>query len=133
MHKTEAGESRKALKREYLERASDAKVLQKAAKTLPEARQEAKRLQEKADKARAEAASLKLQARVEDLTIWDMGKTKSTKKGSKTYTYWMASWREGEKVRNVHLGSSRKLEAGAALQNARKMKAEAMARRYSRD
>ena len=33
MHKTEAGERRKTLKREALELANDAKVLQKAAKT----------------------------------------------------------------------------------------------------
>jgi hypothetical protein len=36
MHKTKAGERRKTLKRGSLELARDAKVLQKAAKTLPE-------------------------------------------------------------------------------------------------
>jgi hypothetical protein len=36
---------------------------------------------------------------------------KESKKGSKTYTYWMASWREGDKTRNVHLGSTRKMKA----------------------
>jgi hypothetical protein len=122
MHKTEAGERRKALKREALVLARDAKVLQKAAKTLPKARQEAQRRQEYADKALEESESLKLQARLEDLTVWEMEKTKSYK----TYTYWMASWREGEKVRNIHLGSARKMDAGAALQKARKLKAEAL-------
>jgi hypothetical protein len=38
---------------------------------------------------------------------------KESKKGSKTYTYWMASWREGDKTRNVHLGSTRKMKAEA--------------------
>ena len=128
MHKTEAGERRKTLKRESLELAKDAKVLQKAAKTLPEAGQEAQRLQEDADKALEESEVLKLQARLEDLTVWEMEKTKSNKKGTKTYTYWMVSWREGEKVRNVHLGSSRKMDAEAAKQKARKMKAEALGR-----
>jgi hypothetical protein len=126
MHKTKAGERRKTLKRETLELARDAKVLQKAAKTLPEAGHEAQRLQEDADKALVESEVLKLQARLEDLTVWEMEKTKSTKKGTKTYTYWMVSWREGEKVRNVHLGSSRKMDAEAAKQKARKMKAEAL-------
>jgi regulator of replication initiation timing len=126
MHKTKAGERRKTLKRESLELVRDAKVLQKAAKTLPEARQEAQRLQEDADKALEESEVLKLQARLEDLTVWEMEKTKSNKKGTKTYTYWMVSWREGEKVRNVHLGSSRKMDAEAAKQKARKMKAEAL-------
>jgi hypothetical protein len=53
-------------------------------------------------------------------------KTLDTKTGAKTYTYFMASWREGEKVRNIHLGSARKIDAGAALQKARKMKAMAL-------
>lgn len=55
-----------------------------------------------------------------------MEKEKRTKNGSKTYTYWMASWRESEKVRNVHLDSSRKIDAEAARQKAQKMKATAL-------
>jgi 1,2-phenylacetyl-CoA epoxidase PaaB subunit len=47
-------------------------------------------------------------------------------KGSKTYQYWMASWREGDKVRNVHLGSCRKVDRETALQKARKVKREAL-------
>ena len=43
-----------------------------------------------------------------------MDKLKQTRKGSKTYIYWMATWREGDKTRNVHLGSSRKMDAGGA-------------------
>jgi len=38
----------------------------------------------------------------------------------------MVSWREGGKTRNVHLGSSRKMDAEEALQMARKIKAEAI-------
>jgi hypothetical protein len=41
----------------------------------------------------------------------------------------MASWREGDKTRNVHLGSFRKMDAEAARQKARKMKAEALGMR----
>jgi hypothetical protein len=48
---------------------------------------------------------------------------KTKKKGIRSYRYWMASWREGDKVRNAHLGSARKLDAGAALQKAMKTKA----------
>jgi len=36
-------------------------------------------------------------ARLEGLHVWQMEKVKATKKGSKTYTYWTASWREGDK------------------------------------
>jgi hypothetical protein len=35
----------------------------------------------------------------------------------------MASWREGGKIRNVHLGSCRKVDHETAFQKARKMKA----------
>ena len=55
-----------------------------------------------------------------------MEKSKSTKKGTQSYLYWMASWREGGKVRNVHLGSCRKVDREIALQKARKMKAGAL-------
>jgi hypothetical protein len=55
-----------------------------------------------------------------------MEKVKESKKGCKTYTYWMASWREGDRTRNVHLGSARKMDAEAARQKARERKAEAL-------
>lgn len=55
-----------------------------------------------------------------------MEKVKNIKKGSKTYRYWMASWREGDRVRNVHLGSRAKMDEAAALQKARRMKAGAL-------
>ncbi len=60
--------------------------------------------------------------RLEDVHPWIMEKVK----GKKTYYYWMASWREGDKVRNVHLGSCKKLDEEAALEKARRLKAEAL-------
>ena len=75
---------------------------------------------------KAEAEALEGAARVEDLHVWQMAKEKTTKKGDQTYLYWMASWREGGKVRNVHLGSSKKVDHETALQKARKLKAEAL-------
>jgi hypothetical protein len=44
-----------------------------------------------------------------------MEKSKTTKKGRKAYTYWIASWREVGKVHNVHLGSRRKISRKEAL------------------
>ena len=126
MHITAAGERRKALQKEARELARDARALQKAATRAPAARLEAQRLQGEADVALAQAGALKLQARLEDLHVWEMTMVKQCKKGSTTYTYWMASWREGGKTRNVHLGSSRKMDAEQALQKAQKMKAEAI-------
>ena len=126
MHKTKAGEKAKALKKEAQDLARKAKAARKAAKTLPEASQKANELESQADKLKAEAEALKQAARLEDLHIWQMGKVKTTKKGKHSYGYWMASWREGHKTRNVHLGSSVKMNAEEALQKARKMKAEAL-------
>ncbi len=122
MHKTDAGEKRKALQRDARELEQDIKALAKVKQMEP-----ARRIrQDELDRLRAEAASLKDAARLEDLHVWQMEKTKSTKKGSQTYGYWMASWREDGRSRNVHLGSSRKLSRDEALQKARRMKAEAI-------
>ena len=55
-----------------------------------------------------------------------MNSMHSSRKGSKTHTYWMASWRKGNKTRNVHLESARKMDTEAARQKAREMKAEAL-------
>jgi hypothetical protein len=38
----------------------------------------------------------------------------------------MASWREGDRTRNVHLGSARKMDAEAVRQKAGERKAEAI-------
>lgn len=126
MHKTTAGEKRKALKTEALELERDASMAMKAAEILPDARGKALEMVSRADELKAEADALKGAARREDLTLWQMEKAKTTKKGSKTYLYWMASWREGGKVRNVHLGSCKKVDHEEALQKARTFKAEAL-------
>jgi hypothetical protein len=55
-----------------------------------------------------------------------MEKVKKSRKGSRTYTYWIASWHEGDKTRNVHLGSARKMDAETARRKARERKAEAL-------
>ncbi len=126
MHKTTAGEKRKALKAEALELARDAKAAMKASKTLQDARKKARTLEGQADSLQAEAEALKGAARLEDLHIWQMDKVKTTNKGSQTYCYWMASWREGDRVRNVHLGSCARIDKETALQKAKVMKAEAL-------
>ena len=126
MHKTSSGEKGKALRKEALELATQARAAMKAASVLPQAGPKARELQEEADRLRAEAEDLKDRARLEDLSIWTMEKVKSSKKGSRTYYYWMATWREGSRTRNVHLGSYARMDAGAALQKARAMKAEVL-------
>jgi len=125
MHRTPSGDRRQALQKEARELARGARALQKAAR-VPATHREAERLQGEADAVLAEAQVLKLQARLEDLTVWEMEKVKQSRKGSRTYTYWMASWREGGKTRNVHLGSCRKMDAEAARRKARERKEEAL-------
>ena len=126
MHKTAAGEKRKALKTEALEQERDARAAMKAAEILPDARGKALEIVSRADELKAEAEALEGAARVEDINLWQMAKSKTTKKGDQTYLYWMASWREGGKVRNVHLGSCGKMDEEAARQKARSIKAEAL-------
>jgi hypothetical protein len=125
MHTTATGDKIKTLQKDALELARKAKAAKRAAITLPEATEKALELQREADKARAEALALKPLAKLEDLSLWQMEKIKDTKKGSRKYTYWMATWREDGKTRNVHLGSCGKMGADEARQKAMKMKAEA--------
>jgi len=51
-------------------------------------------------------------------------KIKKAKAGPKAYTYYMASWREGGKLRNVYLGSSHKMSREEAQERARALKRE---------
>ena len=122
MHKTEAGEQRKELKRAAMELEKEAKTLANVKQMKPAARTR----QDEADRLKAEAEALKDKARLEDLHIWQMKKVKGTKKDTRTYTYWMASWREGNGVRNVHLGSAKKIDEATARLKAQKMKAECL-------
>ena len=59
--------------------------------------------------------------------MWVMENVKPTKKGIRSYHYWMATWRESGKVRNVHLGNCGKMDKETARQKARAMKAAALA------
>jgi hypothetical protein len=79
-----------------------------------------------AETLKTQAQALVLEARLEDLTVRVVEKVKTTKKGSKAYTHWTASWRESGKVHNVHPGSTRKLSRQAAMKKARKMKEMAL-------
>ena len=90
------------------------------------ARVTVKNLQSMAAKRLSQAQALRLEARLEDLHVWEQKKVKNTKKGAKAYTYFMASWREGGKMRNVYLGSSQKMSREEAQERARALKREAL-------
>ena len=59
-------------------------------------------------------------ARLEDLTV----RRVDYWKGTKNYPRWIASWREGDGIRTVYLGSCKKIGREEALEKARKLKAE---------
>ncbi|MDI9398387.1 MAG: hypothetical protein QM433_02355 [Euryarchaeota archaeon] len=123
MHTTATGEKIKAMKAEAaraeMEAATLAKVRGLEAGAV-EREEEARRL-------RSEAEDLRPKARLEDLRVYTVEKVKATAKGEeRTYKYWYASWWEGDRARNVYLGSAAKLSREAAMVKARKMKAEAL-------
>ena len=123
MRKTDTSEKIQELKTEAATLEREAATLAKVRRMKPGAEerlQEAIRLEEK-------AKDLKPKARLEDLDVYQVAKKKRTKNGkARIYTYWHASWREGPKVRNVYLGSAKKLTKEEALEEARRMKAEAL-------
>jgi hypothetical protein len=69
MHKTPAGDRRKALQRSARELARDAKALQRLPAHPQPARRD-QRLQEEVNGALAQAGAIKLQARLENLTVY---------------------------------------------------------------
>jgi hypothetical protein len=128
MHKTEAGEKAKALKKEAQDLARKAEAQKEAAAIMRVTRATVQNLQALADKrlSQAQAQALRLEARLEDLSIWEQRKVKDSKTGPKAYTYFMATWREGGKTRNVYLGSSQKMSREQAQELARALKRKAL-------
>ena len=74
----------------------------------------------KAKELQEAASKLEDMARLEDLTIRKVDYWK----GTKNYPRWIASWREGDKIRTVYLGCCKKIGRGEALGKARKLKAD---------
>ncbi|MGD0951064.1 MAG: hypothetical protein ABR985_01495 [Methanotrichaceae archaeon] len=120
MHTTSANERRKTLMKQAAKLTRDAMAIQKASRILPSAQIEAQKLNERAKDIQAEAESLKLIMRLEDITVCERRRS-----------YWMASWREGNKVKNLHLGSCNKLDREGALRLAKERKAKALGISYS--
>jgi len=73
--------------------------------------------------ARRKEAELKLQARLEQITVYKITRTRK----SKNHDYWYSSWKEGEKSHSVYLGSCKKMTIEEAEQKAHRMKAAALA------
>ena len=106
--------------------ARKAKAQKEAAATMRAARVTVQNLQALAAKKLSQAQALRLEARLEDLSIWEQRKVKDSKTGPKAYSYVMASWREGGKTRNVYLGSSQKMSREQAQELAKTLKRKAL-------
>ena len=73
------------------------------------------------------AKELDAKARVENLRIYELRVKRPARKQTITvYTYWYASWRMNLKVKNVCLGSTKKMTYEEALGKAQKLKAECL-------
>lgn len=123
MHRTATGERIRELRGEAAKAEREAATLAKV-RGLEEGAMEK---EEEARQLRGEAEDLKQKARLEDLSVYPVEKVKPTAKGeARTYKYWYASWWEGDRARNVYLGSVAKLSEAAALEKAKKMKASVL-------
>jgi hypothetical protein len=97
--------------------------LQKEARTLatiPGADLLAADREAKARELQESASKFEDLAKLEDLTVREV----DFWKGKRNYPRWIASWREGDKIRTVYLGSCRKTGREEAMAKARKLKAK---------
>jgi len=122
VHKTPTGERIKELRAES-RRLGAALIAASKLDGLEDLGDLKERLRERREAAKAEAAALHSsgQARVEDLSVFRV--KKETKKG-KEHEYWHAAWMVEDKVRNVYLGSCKKMSRKDAQERARRRKAE---------
>ena len=122
IYETTSGEEIKALREEARKLRDEAAKLRQFRGMEPAAREreaEAARLE-------GEAEDLWSAARLEALTVYLGPVEKITAKGPKTYEYYFASWKMGDKVVNKYIGSPRKMTQKAATEKARQLKAEAL-------
>lgn len=121
VHDTPARQKARALKEKIYSLSREAATLE----DLGGMEKEAAIRSERAKELRQEADELLDQARLEDLTVRQEPLVKQTREsGERTYYRWVASWREGNKIRKVYMGGCRKMNQGEALQKARKLKAD---------
>ncbi len=122
-HWTEAGERRRRL----LSEARKLRGLAERAREISIAGDMPESFEELAARAEDEARDLKKEARLEDLTLWVLEKSRELAKGgTQTYRYWYASWREGGTVKNHYLGSVRRVSREKAMETAMAMKEKAV-------
>jgi len=78
--------------------------------------------EEEAQRLEGEALEALKEARLEAVTIYLGDVEKTTAKGTKTYRYYFASWKVGDRVVNKYIGSPRKMTPEEATAKARELK-----------
>ena len=123
MHRTDTGDRIQAIKTELSRTDSQLRALNKLRRQGVNVFDAFDQLTVRKAEAKMELEELEAsgRARLEDLHIFKV--EKETRKGKRN-EYWHASWRLGEKVQNVYLGSCRKMDAQDAREKARRLKAQ---------
>lgn len=126
MHKTPTGEKIKSVRAEARQLKKALSAVSRACELGQDLSTQEEELKVQVDETRARSAALKAsgQARLEDLSVYTLERARG--KSRKVHNYWYASWREGEKVKNIYLGSCKKMDQDAAWKKAREMKAQAL-------
>jgi predicted PP-loop superfamily ATPase len=119
IHRTASGRKSKELRAEARTWREKAQNIRDAA---PELEPAARLREEEARRLEGEALVALERAKLEAVTVYLGGVKKTTAKGTKTYRYYFASWRVGDKVVNKYIGSPRKMTIVEATAKARELK-----------
>ena len=119
IHRTASGRKSKELREEARTWKGEARKIRASA---PELEPAARLREEEARRLEGEALVALERAKLEAVTGDRCGVKKTTAKGTKTYRYYFASWRVGDKVVNKYIGSPRKMTIVEATAKARELK-----------
>jgi len=120
IHRTTSGRKAKELREEARTWKGEARKIRAAAPELEPAAREREMEAERLEAAALEALE---EARREAGSVFLGDVVKTTAKGEKKYRYYFASWKVGGKVKNVYIGSPRKMTLEEATAKARALKA----------
>jgi hypothetical protein len=120
IHRTTSGRKAKELREEARTWKGEARKIRAAA---PELEPAAREREMEAERLEAEALEALEEARLEAVSVYLGDVVKTTAKGEKKYRYYFASWKVGGKVKNVYIGSPRKMTLEEATAKARALKA----------
>jgi len=119
IHRTASGRKAKELRKEARTWKDEARKIRA---TIPELEPAAREREMEAERLEGEALGALEEARLEAVTVYLGDVVKIAAKGEKKYRYYFASWKVGGKVKNVYIGSPRKMTLEAATTKARELK-----------